>query len=431
MSDPNNGSCGGINNPDGDSDKSSNSSKEEKPKEPKTWWKRVKIWTLVIVLVPAVIGVIYAVMQYPLLNDNRDYNRDIRDYTKQQTDHSTRNLCINEDLKGYSKDNTETNKQRLEVQRKTLHNNVEIEQEQLIDNANRAATQVLKTSFPCPADVFDRSSLQQDNETIQNYIERFDASNPDKAGFLLAVGVEAAGRTTLFRQILCNMKCVIPIKDTISPGTVLNKDWLMMIVLKHLRVSKYSDKIDLEMDFLKNLSTWCTETHGNQLVIYADLGIDEEEGFTWKTANHIGHKIGTFGRLITYDFPIVPFVVETSISQISDAITREHGDICEKVHVPRMNLEEFAISYALKYDNRFDGIIGEPKATISVPLGENVPNYTAALEDWYYRLGSNLRDLEDVLKGLEESQGGREVFDRGMSLCALFNWDWPSVEWQQ
>ena len=135
---------GGINNPDGDSDKSSNSSKEEKPKEPKTWWKRDKIWTLATVSLPVIIGVIITVMGYLFLNDNRD----IRDYTKQQTGHSTRNLGINEDLKGYSKDNTETNKQRLEVQRKTLHNNVEIEQEQLIDNANRAATQVLLWENP-------------------------------------------------------------------------------------------------------------------------------------------------------------------------------------------------------------------------------------------------------------------------------------------
>ena len=78
-----------------------------------------------------------------------------------------------------------------------------------------------------------------------------------------------------------------------------------------------------------------------------------------------------------------------------------------------MNLKEFITAYEPKFKNRFDGII-KLKGTIGSPSGGYVLDYTAALEDWYYRLGSNLRDLGDELEGLESSGDEREDFEQGM-----------------
>eukprot|EP01060_Flectonema_neradi_P002953 TRINITY_DN1184_c0_g1_i3.p1 TRINITY_DN1184_c0_g1~~TRINITY_DN1184_c0_g1_i3.p1 ORF type:complete len:571 (+),score=49.26 TRINITY_DN1184_c0_g1_i3:176-1888(+) len=264
------------------------------------------------------------------------------------------------------------------------------------------AMMLISEPFEGPEYDLPRDSTSRGIDIVSKYAAQ--AKTPNH--FLLLSGRKASGKTSLVRTALRGKTCVLEInKKLLDANERLD---LEEIILKRLGCSPPYPNFEFLMELLNRQ---CLYDTGHILTIFLDIGIDQKTAFSFENVQAFGGVIGGFGRDFTYDAHVrkgtgFGFVVESSLSQPTDFITQKHGSICEKIHVPILDLKEFTEAYQMRFGKTFDRII-MPRCEKDVCP---VNNYIAALEDWYYRLGSNLRDLEDVLKELEESGGGRDVF---------------------
>eukprot|EP01060_Flectonema_neradi_P002955 TRINITY_DN1184_c0_g1_i6.p1 TRINITY_DN1184_c0_g1~~TRINITY_DN1184_c0_g1_i6.p1 ORF type:complete len:567 (+),score=46.47 TRINITY_DN1184_c0_g1_i6:176-1876(+) len=264
------------------------------------------------------------------------------------------------------------------------------------------AMMLISEPFEGPEYDLPRDSTSRGIDIVSKYAAQ--AKTPNH--FLLLSGRKASGKTSLVRTALRGKTCVLEInKKLLDANERLD---LEEIILKRLGCSPPYPNFEFLMELLNRQ---CLYDTGHILTIFLDIGIDQKTAFSFENVQAFGGVIGGFGRDFTYDAHVrkgtgFGFVVESSLSQPTDFITQKHGNICKKIHVLILNLKEFTEAYQMRFGKTFDRII-MPRCEKDVC---SVMNYTTALEDWYYRLGSNMRDLGEVLDVLEETGGGRDKF---------------------
>ena len=162
-------------------------------------------------------------------------------------------------------------------------------------------------------------------------------------------------------------------------------------------------------------------------------------------ASVLAARISKLGRGLTHDDGICKVVVETSVPNLGDAIAEREGDICRKVHVLPMSLEDFKECFAEYVLSNKDALFAldytptaSPKASWFGPTDRDREAYTAwaskllscklegggpgiatvgdLVTEYFYKVGPNVRRLADLV-------GGKKVdatFAEGMCCFGVY-----------
>ena len=266
-----------------------------------------------------------------------------------------------------------------------------------------------------------RASLQPHIEELQEYGQGRGATS-----FYCVLGPKAAGKSSTIHAAFGGWHGVHRYEVNMNePIEKANLTQALAGPLGLLRGEVYESHLSV-------MNRLCNIFLRRDFVAVLNL-VDKQGEINDAQASVLAARISKLGRSLTHDNGICKVVVETSVPNLGDAIAAREGDICLKVHVLPMSLEDFKECFAEYVLSKKRALFAldytpttPPKASWFGPTDKDREAYTAwaskllscKLEgggpgittvgdlatEYFYKVGPNVRRLADLV-GEKEVDG--------------------------
>ena len=264
-----------------------------------------------------------------------------------------------------------------------------------------------------------RASLQPHIEELQEYGQGRGATS-----FYCVLGPKAAGKSSTIHAAFGGWHGV-------------HRYEVNMNVADHMEVDNMYTRLSV-------MNRLCNIFLRRDFVAVLNL-VDKQGEINDAQASVLAARISKLGRSLTHDNGICKVVVETSVPNLGDAIAAREGDICLKVHVLPMSLEDFKECFAEYVLSKKRALFAldytpttPPKASWFGPTDKDREAYTAwaskllscklegggpgittvgdLVTEYFYKVGPNVRRLAELVGGKRATV----TFAKGMCCFGVY-----------